>query len=103
MATQVLKNKQGNCIGEIREQSRWFVPHDKCGNRLGEYDPKANVTKNKQGNQVGTGNLLTTLLVDRIIPRWSTYRPSSRSSQHDSSAYPTISVATRGSGSIGTT
>lgn len=62
MATQVLKDKSGNRLGEIREQSGRFVIYDKTGNRRGEFDPKTNVTKDKTGNRVGEGNLLTTLL-----------------------------------------
>jgi hypothetical protein len=60
--SQVLKDKHGNKIGEIREQSGRQVLYDKNGNRLGEYDPKSNVTKNKVGNRIGEGNLLVTLL-----------------------------------------
>lgn len=59
---QVLKDKHGNRIGEVKEQSGHLVLVDKHGNRLGEYDPKANVTRDKHGNRVGQGNLLTTLL-----------------------------------------
>lgn len=62
MATQVLKDKVGNKIGEIREQGGKLYIYDKIGNKKGEYDPKTNVTKDKIGNRVGQGNLLTTLL-----------------------------------------
>jgi len=59
---QVLKDKNGNKIGEIREQSGRLIIVDRNGNRRGEYDPRTNVTKDKNGNRVGQGNLLTTLL-----------------------------------------
>ena len=59
---QVLKDKNGNRIGEIRESSGRQVIVDKNGNRCGEYDPKTDTTKDKNGNRVGTGNLLATLL-----------------------------------------
>ena len=62
MATQVLKDKIGNKIGEIREANGKFAIYDKIGNKRGEYDPKTNVTKDKIGNKVGSGNLLTSLL-----------------------------------------
>lgn len=58
----MLKDKRGNKIGEIREQSGKQVIYDPRGNRKGEYDPKTNVTKDARGNRVGQGNLLTTLL-----------------------------------------
>jgi hypothetical protein len=62
MATQVLKDKKGNKIGEIRDWNGRLAIFDKVGNRLGEYDAKTNVTKDAKGNKVGTGNLLATLL-----------------------------------------
>jgi hypothetical protein len=59
---QVLKDKNGNKLGEIKEQSGRLIITDKTGNRRGEYDPKTNITKDKNGNKVGQGNLLATLL-----------------------------------------
>jgi hypothetical protein len=50
MSEQILKDKL-----EIR---------DKLGNKLGTYDSKRNETYNKLGNKIGSGNLLTTLLVN---------------------------------------
>ena len=58
----VLKDKNGNRIGEIRDSNGRQVIGDKNGNRCGEYDPKTDTTKDKNGNRVGTGNLLATLL-----------------------------------------
>jgi hypothetical protein len=60
--SQVLRDKRGNKIGEIKEMSGKEVIYDKQGNKQGEYDPKMNVTRDKRGNKVGQGNLLTTLL-----------------------------------------
>lgn len=62
MPNQVLKDRHSNRIGEIKEQNGKLVIFDKHSNRQGEYDPKTNVTKDKHGNRVGSGNLLTTLL-----------------------------------------
>jgi hypothetical protein len=62
MANQVLRDKNGNRLGEIREQFGRLVIVDKNGNRKGEYDPKTNVTRDRNGNRIGSGNLLTTLL-----------------------------------------
>ena len=57
---QVLKDKIGNKIGEIKEERGRQVIFDKIGNRLGYYDGK--YTYDKIGNRIGSGNLLTTLL-----------------------------------------
>jgi hypothetical protein len=64
VAAQVLKDKRGNKLGEIREAPGGRLAiYDTKGNKLGEYDPKSNVTKDTRGNKVGQGNLLTSLLV----------------------------------------
>ena len=62
MATQVLKDKLGNKIGEIRDSGTIQTIHDKLGNKLGEYRTKQNTTHDKLGNKIGSGNLLTTFL-----------------------------------------
>ena len=62
MATQVLKDKLGNKIGEIRDSGTIQTIHDKLGNKLGEYRTKPNTTHDKLGNKIGSGNLLTTFL-----------------------------------------
>lgn len=62
MATQVLKDRLGNKIGEIRENGNILTIHDKLGNKLGEYRTKQNTTHDKLGNKIGSGNLLTTFL-----------------------------------------
>lgn len=63
MSEQVLRNKNGAVIGKITVdgygvQTIW----NSRGGRLGSYHPSHNVTKNKNGANVGYGNLLTTLL-----------------------------------------
>ena len=59
---QILRDKYGVVLGEIRidcsKQTLW----DRHFNRLGEYDAGTNRTVDKYGNPVGSGNLLTTLL-----------------------------------------
>jgi hypothetical protein len=63
MATQTLRDRHGNKIGDIRELGGKQVIFDMHGNKLGEYDPKLNITKDNHGNKVGQGNLLSSLLV----------------------------------------
>lgn len=61
--SNVLKDKHGNIFAKIEERSNGhLVIHDKHGNVQGEYDPVRDVTKDKKGNKVGTGNLLATLV-----------------------------------------
>lgn len=63
MADQVLKDSRGNTIGKILTASNGVQTiKDRLGNTKGSYDPKTNKTKDRHGNTVGTGNLLTSLL-----------------------------------------
>lgn len=58
---QILKDRIGNKIGEIRNEGSRQVIYDRIGTRLGYYDGK--YTYDKIGKRIGEGNLLTTLLV----------------------------------------
>lgn len=62
MATQILKDKYGSKIGEIRDNGSVQTIHDKYGSKLGEYRPSTNTTHDKYGSKIGSGNLLTSLL-----------------------------------------
>lgn len=63
MARQTLKDANGNVIGYIDTESDGRqVLKDRNGNVNGYFDPKSNATKNTNGNVVGYGNLLVTLL-----------------------------------------
>ena len=65
MSERILKNKLGNKIASIKthpDGKQELI--GKLGNKLGTFDPKTNKTYNKLGNTIGSGNLLTTLLVD---------------------------------------
>lgn len=57
---EVLKDRHGNKIGEIRDRGNRQEIYDKHGNKCGYYDGR--YTYDKHGNKIGQGNLLTTLL-----------------------------------------
>lgn len=57
---QILKDRYGIKIGEIRNEGTKQVIYDKYGIRLGYYDGR--YTFDKYGIKVGEGNLLTMLL-----------------------------------------
>jgi hypothetical protein len=57
-----LRDRHGNLIGIIEINGSRRTLRDKAGNRLGEYSSGDNWTRDKQGNPVGQGDLLTTLL-----------------------------------------
>lgn len=57
---QVLKDRAGHKLGEIRDEGNRQVIYDKNGHKLGSFDGKS--TYDKSGHKVGQGNLLTTLL-----------------------------------------
>jgi len=63
MAELVLKDRNGNKIGAIETRPDGTqIGKDRNGNRRGEYNPKTNTTKDKNGNVFGKGNLLTVLI-----------------------------------------
>jgi hypothetical protein len=63
MAKQFLKDKYHNTIGYIETDSTGKQTiKDKYHNTKGYYDPKTNITKDRNHSTVGYGNLLTTLL-----------------------------------------
>jgi len=65
VSERILKNKLGNKIASIKTHPDGKQElKGKLGNKLGTFDPKTNKTYNKLGNTIGSGNLLTTLLVD---------------------------------------
>ena len=57
---EVLKDKYGMKIGEVKDTGREQVIYDKYGMKLGSYDGK--YTYDKYGMKVGEGNLLAALL-----------------------------------------
>ena len=62
MATEVLKDRLGRKIGEIRTNGSKQEIYDRLGRKLGYYDGK--YTYDRLGRKVGSGNLLTTLLTN---------------------------------------
>jgi hypothetical protein len=60
----VLKDKRGVKVGEIRDGSGGKLSiYDARGVRLGDYDPKSDVTRDARGVKVSQGNTLASLLV----------------------------------------
>lgn len=57
---QVLKDRAGHKLGEIRDEGNRQVIYDRTGHKLGYFDGKATFDRN--GHKIGQGNLLTTLL-----------------------------------------
>jgi hypothetical protein len=62
MANEVLRDRDGSVIAQIEINGHKRILRDKVGNKIGEYDSRDNKTRDKYGNQVGTGDLLLTLL-----------------------------------------
>lgn len=58
--TQVLKDRYGNRLGEIRDEGNKQTIYDKYGSRLGYFDGR--YTYDKYGSKIGEGNMLATLL-----------------------------------------
>lgn len=63
MADQFLRDRSGNLTGKISEFGGKLWIFDVKGNRLGQYNPDINVTFDASRNRIGSGNLLTMLLM----------------------------------------
>jgi hypothetical protein len=59
---EFLRDKYGNIVAWLSHADSRFTIRDKYGNLLGWYDEDTGWTRDKYGNPVGRGNLLTTLL-----------------------------------------
>lgn len=58
--TQILKDKYGHKIGEIRDSGSRQEIYDQYGHKLGYFDGRS--TYDQYGHKIGGGNLLATLL-----------------------------------------
>ena len=57
---QVIRNRKGQKVGEVRQIGTRQVVRDSKGKKLGDYDGRN--TRDSKGRKVGQGNLLTSLL-----------------------------------------
>jgi hypothetical protein len=64
MADQIIRDRNNRTIARIKTKGNGrMVIYDRNNHRLGEYDPKSNLTRDKNNRKVGKeGNLLTTLI-----------------------------------------
>jgi len=62
MSTEILKDRMGNVLGEIKQQGSDLVITDKYGNVKGTYNPGSNITYDTNGSTMGSGNLLSSLI-----------------------------------------
>lgn len=61
-----LRDRNGNLLGRITERSNHVLEgRDRNGNLRGTYDPRSNETRDWNGNLVGHGNMLSSLVVVR--------------------------------------
>lgn len=58
-----LRNKNGSLIGWLEPVGRILQARDRNGIVVGWYDPRQNHTRNAAGTLVGTGDLLSALLI----------------------------------------
>jgi hypothetical protein len=63
MADEVLKDDAGRKIGTLQTRADGvLIARDLNGNKVGEYDPANNVTRDGRGRKVGVGDQLSWLL-----------------------------------------
>lgn len=59
---ETLRDERGNRIGYLAVEGNLIVLRDKNQVRLGTYDLGQDITRNKQGTRIGSGNQLMRLL-----------------------------------------
>jgi hypothetical protein len=63
MAAEVLKDEAGKKIGTLETRADGIlIARDLYGNKVGEYDPLHDVTRDGRGRKVGVGDQLSWLL-----------------------------------------
>lgn len=61
---QELRDRQGHLVGTIQQRYDGKLEgRDRNGNLKGTYDPKTDETRDRSGNLVGKGNMLSTLIL----------------------------------------
>lgn len=61
---QVLRDRAGRRLGDIRPIGGMLVAYGRSGERLGYYNPQVNVTYGVHGRRVGIGNFLAGLIIN---------------------------------------
>jgi hypothetical protein len=59
----VIRDHNSNRVGSIVDTGHQLVARDRVGNRLGYYDPKANVTRDRNSNRICQGDALSSLIL----------------------------------------
>lgn len=57
-----IRDASGKKLGEIRQQGNKQIAFDASGRKVGEYDEDQDVTRDRSGRKVGSGNQLSSLL-----------------------------------------
>lgn len=60
---EVIRDRCSNRVGCIVDSGHQLVARDKFGRDLGYYDPRKNVTRDRNSNRIFQGNVLAALIV----------------------------------------
>lgn len=60
----VIRDRIGTRLGSIIDDGREMVARNRVGTRLGHYDRGTNSTRDRLGNKIAEGNIVTSLVVD---------------------------------------
>lgn len=59
----VIRDRSSNRVGCIVDNGQQLVARDKFGKNLGYYDPKGNVTRDRNSNRICQGDALSSLIL----------------------------------------
>lgn len=62
MKESIVRDRSNNRVGSIVQRGDHFMARDGSGNTVGYYDPKKNVTTDRNGNRLNEGNTLAVLI-----------------------------------------
>ena len=62
MSEEVIKDKYGYVVAKFETNGTTTIMYDKYHNRMAQFDSNEGYTRDKNGNKIGNGNLLMTLL-----------------------------------------
>ena len=60
---QTIRDRCSNRVGSVVDNGHQLVARDRFGKNLGYFDPKENVTRDRNSNRICQGNVLAALIL----------------------------------------
>jgi hypothetical protein len=60
----IIRDRSGNRIGSISDNGHQLIGRDRNGNILAYFDKASNSTRDRNGNRVAEGNILSSFIME---------------------------------------